>query len=446
MFRVTLAALMALTLQSTLTLAESPTSKQATNTRLWCEVTVNDNGSTIVQSGWLEGLSDQTITIAVDVPTNRRVRDLENIPFVARLFLNKGIVPKPVMLIALDRVSHIKLTKRTFQPIGSTTAPAPLAAPFTAPSNVEGIAPPVLFDPIGMTTNESLSPKTNGNPVNHTGSSSVQSLPPKYEIGSLATEPPTTKANSKPVYEPASTAAEPLPLKYRIGSILTERPPTTTANSNPAYEPASTAAEHQVGPLFQAILRGNHERKSPEPIANSYFAEETKDTPIVSSVFSAGREDPLTPANNGGSWARISPNISIPGPPVLTTVAESPSVNNPTQEIIELAVENGQLQEREDIREQMVALNEEVERVKNRLMVTQVQLEALTTTLRLQTTLRLHAEVAALVSAKQDPQQLGRVLKLLQRSLELQADELRDDGARAVPDRIETTVGRPSTR
>ncbi len=69
------------------------------------------------------------------------------------------------------------------------------------------------------------------------------------------------------------------------------------------------------------------------------------------------------------------------------------------------------------MRERIVALTLETTRIQARLLVTQVQLDTL------QTTLRLNAAVAALVAEK-EPQQLAEVLKLLQQSIEDQAAKM----------------------
>lgn len=82
-----------------------------------------------------------------------------------------------------------------------------------------------------------------------------------------------------------------------------------------------------------------------------------------------------------------------------------------------LAAENGRLRGREEMRERIVALTLETTRIQARLLVTQVQLDTL------QTTLRLNAAVAALVAEK-EPQQLAEVLKLLQQSIEDQAAKM----------------------
>jgi hypothetical protein len=85
-----------------------------------------------------------------------------------------------------------------------------------------------------------------------------------------------------------------------------------------------------------------------------------------------------------------------------------------------LAAENGRLRGREEMRERIVALTQETTRIQARLLVTQVQLDTL------QTTLRLNAAVAALVAEK-EPQQLAEVLKLLQQSIEDQAAKMTNE-------------------
>gem|GEM_PF-6005758 len=336
MFRVTLIVLATLTLQSTLTIADTLAPKRSTDTKLWCEVTVTDNGSTTVHSGWLEHLDVTTVTIAVPEPAERGVPVLGEIPYIAHLFKNTGELPKSVKVIELARVGNIKLTKRPNR-----------------------LAEAALPTPVVVSVDEEKS-------------------------ASELSDPAATIEN----VEPARL--------FPLAAIPQPSPP----------ELSRAPLGSLVHPSFDVGSR---------PIANPYFTE-TQAAPIAQATFSEFREDSRAESADVNPWAVPSP-INVPSPPSPPVAAGSPSADLLTQELMTLAAENGRLRGREEMRERIVALTLETTRIQARLLVTQVQLDTL------QTTLRLNAAVAALVAEK-EPQQLAEVLKLLQQSIEDQAAKM----------------------